>query len=359
MPLLTVTVGASHRSLHVYDKRFPCIYCGKMLLKISRHVLEMHKTEQLVMKARELKPQDKERDAILSEIRKEGCFRHNSKVLTEATGELIVERRPREKNTRPEQYRPCTKCKGFYHKTNLSTHIKACGDGTYDRRDSEALYAAMRSKANPSSIQRVLNQMVDDDIKDIAEKDDIIRAYGEALYTHHYESKETLVSTKMREISKLVKEVRLQSRKPTLSIREIITPEFFDTILKSTRVLCRFDPMNKSNSIPSLALKIGHALKKCAALISNAAIRQKDRETENTIESYLKLHNTEWHTITRYALDAREVKKTAAALPLTEDLQVNLVNGLVNILYIYMSCKFVNTHFVGILCQLFVLDAIR
>lgn len=316
-----VELPLSLRSDQIYDKRFPCVYCGEMQSALGRHLLKMHTNEDDVKKALAAPKKSTERKSLLAIIRKKGSFIHNSKVLASGKGVLIVERRSSVTTYKPSDYRPCSECHGFYHKRTLWKHMDQHCSGKYDRIDAKCLYSALLG-AEDTKITKVLATMSENNITDICKNDPLLITYGKQLYRHHSHSKENLVSGKMRELGRLVHQIR--SKKPGITMTELICPANYDTIIDGVRTLCNFDTKDKSKSTPSLALKIGHAVKKCAAIIRNKAIRDGTPAIEMTIKQYLKLHDSEWGSnITRYALDALEVKKKASILPVTEDLDVS------------------------------------
>ena len=52
----------------------------------------------------------------------------------------------------------------------------------------------------------------------------------------------------------------------------MLTPENFPIVITSTRSLCNFSEQGNCFGNPSLALKIGHLLKKCAKIAKNPGI---------------------------------------------------------------------------------------
>lgn len=318
-------VPLSLRGEHIHDKRYPCLYCGIMCTKLARHVLGKHHDQRLVREVLSLAKKSTEREKKLTMIRKEGAFRHNAKALKDGRGILVVERRPSKTTYQPADYKPCTVCHGFYHKTTLWKHMDKCSETKVDRLDVKMFYSAMLSDGDSTEFQKVTATMCSDDISFISQQDEIIKLVGRQLYAHHNNKKEALVSMKMRELGKLVKQVRQDTGNAELTLTDIIHPRFYDQIVASTRKLCKFKVSDKTGSTPSLAMKIGHGIKKAAAIIRNKGIREEDAEVETRIRQYLLLHTTEWGSnITRYALDALEEKRTTPVLPVTTDLEVGM-----------------------------------
>lgn len=90
-----------------------------------------------------------------------------------------------------------------------------------------------------------------------------------------------------------------------ISIRQIIIEKRFDEVVEATKRLCQIVPGAKIKSTPSLALKMGHSMKKLAGIIINHSIRNGDDEARKNAKMYLLPQSTEWsRRISRYALHA-------------------------------------------------------
>ena len=78
-----------------------------------------------------------------------------------------------------------------------------------------------------------------------------------------------------------------------------IAPEHFDCIVQATRNLCSYDPNPENEPAsnvqrPSLALRLGHAIKKAAMILRGIALRQKDAELKQNVDMFLELLDAEW-----------------------------------------------------------------
>ena len=77
----------------VYDKKFSCLYCSKLVHKLSRHIKQCHSVEPMVQKI--IKSTDpKEKEKLGEFIRHLGNYKHNISVLQGGEGDLIVVRTP-------------------------------------------------------------------------------------------------------------------------------------------------------------------------------------------------------------------------------------------------------------------------
>ena len=116
----------------------------------------------------------------------------------------------------------------------------------------------------------------------------------------------------MREIDKTV--VRLA---------DCLCPEKFSNSLLAVKKLCKLDSSNHFG-IPSLALKIGHSLKKCALIQVSQSIFTKDDINRKDAKDFLTLCKIEWSdevaTAARTTLQDAKVNKPKI-LSLSQDLQ--------------------------------------
>lgn len=77
-------------------KKHACQYCGKLYIKIARHLITVHKNEDDVKKIIALKPQDPSRLELIRKVRCAGDSKHNMNIQPGTKKhELIVLRRPR------------------------------------------------------------------------------------------------------------------------------------------------------------------------------------------------------------------------------------------------------------------------
>lgn len=336
--LFSVTVQSSSKTVdggRVYDKKHACFFCGKEFFKIARHLENCHSKESEVVKALSYSAGCKERKLELEKIRLLGNFHHNRKVLAVGKGELKVLRRPGEKYVlNPSDFLPCIHCHGFVQKHELWRHAKLCPfrsaeDKKLKRRNLQAegalLIAPMVSQSD-GRIQNVLAAMKQDDITNTVRGDEAILTFGLSLYEKVGEEKITYVSQRMREVARLLQELRNVDKTGT-KLEDFIKPEKFDLIIKAVRRLCIFEMPSDGTTprygTPSLALKLGNSLKKCAAVIRGVALRTRNDEQKENVNCYLQLHETEWcEKISAAALSTLDDRKhnQPQILPVTSDL---------------------------------------
>jgi len=137
------------------------------------------------------------------------------------------------------------------------------------------------SNANAQLIASVLKLMQQDTITDTARSHEVILTFGAFFF----------LADTLRFFSFLV-------FLSFFSLSSSIKPAKFDLIVKAVRSVCGYQLTRNGNpatiGIPSLALKLGNNLRKCAAIICGFALRRKDSQLKEDVNSYLELHDSEW-----------------------------------------------------------------
>ena len=100
----------------------------------------------------------------------------------------------------------------------------------------------------------------------------------------------------------------------------------FDAVVDAVKDLCRFDAKaHLKIGIPSLALKLGHSLKRCAQVLKSSALRRKAEETIKRAKRFLDLYEADWTSkISSRSLASLESRKqnNLEYLPVAEDLSL-------------------------------------
>ena len=108
-------------------------------------------------------------------------------------------------------------------------------------------------------------------ITEVVTTDSLILDYGSSLCEKLGTAKAHDISQRMRHLAHLPTELRTlpASRLPRCSLEEYLKPERFDHVEAAVKSLCSFEDKSGENRFgtPSLALKLGHSLKKCVYII--------------------------------------------------------------------------------------------
>ena len=128
---------------------------------------------------------------------------------------------------------------------------------------------------------------------------------------------------------RLLIEIRSQSSNNEISIKDVISPNKFDDVITATKALGGFNFQSSegepvpSFKTPSIPLKIGYTLSKCAELLRGQAIKSGNSHLESSAERFLKLYNMEWSqrvsSVSLKTIGTNKFEKVQL-LPVTEDL---------------------------------------
>ncbi|CAB3999352.1 Hypothetical predicted protein, partial [Paramuricea clavata] len=164
-------------------------------------------------------------------------------------------------------------------------------------------------------------------IADIVRKEDLIKMLGAFLLEKEGERDRQLVSQKMRELGRLLQQLMVVENNEAVQLSGFIKLEKFDIIIKAVRETTGFMlPIRGQQevNIPSLVLKLGHSLSKCATLLHNQAILARNDLMAKEIKYFQKLMRSEWeYKISHHSLSTLKERKMNAVqvLPLAEDMK--------------------------------------
>jgi hypothetical protein len=223
---------------------------------------------------------------------------------------------------------------GYYRKGIITAHFKSCAEDDPTRYVKEFNFALLSPNID-ETLRPVTSLMKDDKITHVAMNDSLKTEYGKKLYSKTMTKgtvtkTENYVSTKMRELSRLLIEVRFM-KDSKMTLDELICVEQFQSVVESTTSLCQIKDNDIQKTIPSLALKIGYSLKKSANDALVRAIEHRDARRETEVEKFLKLMALEWEE--RVAEAARMKLKQKHTLridlmPLAQDLKVGVKRAI-------------------------------
>ncbi|KAK3084356.1 hypothetical protein FSP39_012139 [Pinctada imbricata] len=315
--------------VRVWDKLHFCLYCENSYTNITKHYLGRHKDETEIQRILAMKLGSKERKSALLKIRNSGDYKHNTDVLEKGSGTVITWTRKEEK-TSHSNYLPCEDCLGFFLKANLWRHRKQCPFKKTDVVGANKRCQSQASLLLPSSIgvctglkEKVLSRMSTDEVTMVVRNDPIIIRVGEKLFQKHGQLPHLYshISQKMRELGRFLLSVRKEDPE-TSTMSKLLVPEKYPLAVKATQSLCGYGNKDNTYSNPSLALKIGHLLKKCCKVkIYKALI---SRTETNDAEKFCRLCEEYWEDdVSNAALQTLRTEKRSKGniLPLTEDIR--------------------------------------
>lgn len=165
--------------------------------------------------------------------------------------------------------------------------------------------------------------MRDDDVKSILQTDDLILSFGYRLFEkvgcndHQFQ----YVSQRLRELGTLL--IVMKDQYGIRSLVEVIKPKNWKKFIQGIMVVAGYE--NTTVNVPSLSLKIGHSLSKCAQILrAQALIEGNDKKLRET-DRFLQLYKDEWeYRVSSHALSALHGAKFNKPMyvPLAEDVIV-------------------------------------
>ena len=362
--LVSIVVCRTNNDKHQrrWDKVQFCMYCSAKVSKMARHLEDMHEKEIEVAEIIAIEIKDGESDEIkkkkrqerrrlFNRIRKRGNFNHNTEVLKRNQGLFVVEKRPN--NEQPyTHYLPCEFCLGFYHKKELRFHVRICSEKPKDCKpgrniQSSASMLLYATETASTCLQSVIRKMKVDDVSLCVKSDRLIIQYGNrmCLRLRKEGNQQYHISNKLRELARLVIETRKCCEEVTC-LQDCVNPKNFGFVVEAATELSGWDEEEDCMATPSIGIKLGHSLKKCAKILKGEGIRNCSKTLKNMADDYTTLIELSWNDeISRVARTELEQRKWNAPklLPLTSDLQV-LRNHIKNVTASAVIALGVNNH---------------
>nr|CAI5838478.1 unnamed protein product [Callosobruchus analis] len=270
-----------------------CLYCHKKQQKISRHILTVHKKEE-VEKILALPRDCDERRQLIGNIRKKGNFVFNTNAGIN-DGELIVSRRPCTKfNRTASDFKPCAKCKAFFSKNSLRVHFRQCtGVDSSTRRIvmklGKKVAGRVHKNASEAVKRHIFPNMREDTVTLAVRYDELLVIYANKMCqkyanSRHYE----MIRQRIRLLGRFMLRLRKISDKVT-SFTSIYTPSLIDDCIRSINELANFDEDTGLYKSPSVASNLGTLLKKVGNILITKCIKDENECKKKEVENFLKL----------------------------------------------------------------------
>ena len=320
----------SNDSKRIYDKVSSCFYCGKDVIKLSSHLLNVHSDENLIKEINAMPKRSNKRKLALEKLRLKGNFVHNMKVLQQKTGTLYLLRRPSRNILRKHShYIPCIYCLGFVHKLQACKHMNKCphrGPAISKKKNqtyhSKLILSAMsiREGAKKDYIQLISN-LRDGPVKEFLKVDETLILLGSSLLMRKGNSQKKNISMKLRHLAKFVQDYMVKYEK-TLTLKEVLQPCNFNNCLELAKEMCRQEDSYDTDKPITTSIKLGIFIKDALEIIKIEAIKSNDDVCEKNCIKFGFLLQTQWsHEINSPSLRTlQENKAKVNAMPITEDL---------------------------------------
>ena len=281
------------------NRQLPCYFCQSFVYQMPRHLQKKHCNEPEVASA--LADSSGKRLG-LKQLGNLGIFRHNTEVLKNSDGVLIVNRAP--KNVRSAvEFLPCQFCFLFFVRSELFRHCVRCemrGENAQMKGHITAgraiLFGSVNDNCHAKLKEYVFPRMRLDTVTDVVMNDRLIQKLGDVLLEKLGQRRALDISARMRELARVLMRLKSDSRTSN-SLADFITGEHFDDVIAAVKAEAR--PYVDENGrqlykSPAFILKAGSSLLKCARLRVGWALRNNDRVTQREAKDYIRLHVDEF-----------------------------------------------------------------
>lgn len=315
----------------LYNKKYFCLFCSKPFSKMARHLESKHKDKPEVARAVAFPKGSKERRLQLSLLRNKGNRCHNTRVLKEGEGLVI----PRQQSIAPvtaSDYLHCVNCEAYLKRRSLWRHMQRChlSKKVEGMKPGKTRVQALCSYTEPvpesvnARFWKMVLEMHEDKITNVVRKEKIILKLGQHLFNKHGHdvTKHEYIRQKMRETGRLV----LQG-KETGKLKEVsdfFVPANFPHVIEAVHSVSGLNEETNTFKVPSLALKLGHNLKKLASIIECEAMMSGDKNALNNVQAFKQICDTKWsECVSSQALrNLSEAKwNSPQLLPFAEDVK--------------------------------------
>lgn len=293
----------------------------------------MHRNKPDVAKALFYPLNSKERRARLAILRNRGNFSHNTDVVRKGRGDLVA--RYRTKSIRNgKDFIHCIHCQGLYSKKTLWKHVKRCEEKP---REDEPRVGRKRVRSlcaltTPVSfeisegLQNILTHMNYDEVSNVVQNDKCILQLGQYMFNklkNKGNNNDDYIRQKMREVGRMV--LVAQNVTPLKKVKEFFIPKNFPHVISAVKKAAGYDPKTNTYQTPSLALKLGHSLKKISSIVESDAMMFGDDITAEYAKRYRTIHDSRWEEfISSGALNTLKEAKwnMPQVLPFTHDVKL-------------------------------------
>jgi hypothetical protein len=154
-----------------YDKVSYCLFCGTAQSQVARHWFAKHKAEHEVIEILQCCKADKGKNIM--KLRNFGNYVHNCEVLKTGKGTTIPTYRPKHSQN-VENYVGCNNCYAYLHKGEFYRHRCKFGERSRGHVAKKAALLLPTPNGLMPDVWKLINGMVDGEIKLLARNDSVI-----------------------------------------------------------------------------------------------------------------------------------------------------------------------------------------
>lgn len=315
--------GCCLQNAKVDVKKHFCVFCGKPQSKLRRHLMSQHQDQREMIPLINASPNSKKEE--LAKLRNAGNHLHNINTMKQGVGTVVVRRRKR-KETTVDSFVPCLKCMGWFAKKDLWRHLCVVKDDNTPHRQLVKKGKMLLPQTSDNDLyNEIMASLRNDRISAIVKTDDTIKLLGmrETTKNGFDQDRHGHIRNKLRELGRLLMELRKTSNTEALGLSDFICPEKFKDVVTAVKRVAAYSHNTNQYGTPTLALKLGHSLIRCCILLKAKAIEIGDTVLKEKTEAYHQLHTILWdqEVTCNASRTLHEMKKnTTKTIPLTEDV---------------------------------------
>ena len=148
-------------------------------------------------------------------------------------------------------------------------------------------------------LHQVLSPMKRDDVALVVKNDTLIveLAKREYMKLGHDVDQHGYIRNRVRELGRLVLQLRKNTQQPNASLESFVHPHHLSDIVKAVHDIAGFREDKQLYDVPSLALKIGYSVKKCALVLKGSALESGQKHKAERAEEFLQLCELNWRDL--------------------------------------------------------------
>ena len=313
-----------------HQKRNYCLFCDKCYPKLARHLEQRHADEAEVARALACPKRSKERRLQLDYLRKRGNRAHNVEALREGKGVVVPCKQSSGANADASDYHHCPNCQGLFKKKFMWKHMKRCALSQKcgkakpgkTRVQSLCAFAQPVPAGVTTKTWKMISNMCQDKIAQAVKKDRCIIALAQQMLNKKGASQDEHIRATLRELGRLL--LAGQEVTPLKSIEQYVMPSNVHNLIRAVKVVAGYDENTNTIKKSSLALKLGHSIKKVADLVACEALISGNQDKAKLIENFREIYRTRWNEFISASAyrTLQEAKWNAPQLiPFTDDVK--------------------------------------
>ncbi|XP_027889872.1 uncharacterized protein LOC114154727 [Xiphophorus couchianus] len=287
---------------HSTIKRNYCLFCGRPVTKMSKHLTNVHSDRIEVAVVFQYPANSVERRKIWQKLTNDGNFKHNKDVLKTGEGKLVVRGRLTT-SLKATDFVHCIYCHGLYAKRRIHLHMKRCRENVKTEDYSQEIpkrvvsHCALLTKnceGISEEFKNLIGVMVYDNVSETVMENRIILQYGEQMFKKYisHPKQHEYARQNLRHVARLLLEA--QNSTPMKSFEDFFKPSNFKHVVSAVKVMGQYDPEKKRYNIPSLALKLGYHLQKICNIVQHNAKSLGDTKVVESCKIFLCMYDKKW-----------------------------------------------------------------